>query len=218
MYGIRALGTLALLFQATGVTLAAEQVPLQQLGLGAASTRSLDGSILSPAFHAFVDELRKNASIPGISVGVVRLRKDYTKPQVELASWGRRTEDGDANDLTTDVSSIARRTSSPEIVQQLILWTPQTLFGIASCSKAFLATSVGLLIDDFAHGRNVTPLPAGTTRLDWDTKIAAILPDEWQLDDEWATRAANIRDVLGHVSGLPRYVCPPGQAHRATLS
>ncbi|OJT12302.1 hypothetical protein TRAPUB_11169 [Trametes pubescens] len=77
---------------------------------------------------------------------------------------------------------------------------------VASCSKAFLATAVGLLIDDFAHGRNVTPLPAGTTRLDWDTKIATILPDEWLLDDEWTTRAASIRDVLGHVSGLPRYV------------
>ncbi|EIW63119.1 beta-lactamase/transpeptidase-like protein [Trametes versicolor FP-101664 SS1] len=131
-----------------------------------------DGSILSPAFHAFVDEVRENASVPGISVGVVRLSGDNTKPQVELASWGRKTEDGDANDLTTD---------------------------------AFLATSVGLLIDDFAQGRNVTPLPAGTARLDWDTKIAAILPDEWLLDDEWTTRAASIRDVLGHVSGMPRH-------------
>lgn len=105
MFCLRALGTLALVFQATGAALAAEQVPLQQpIELGATSTRS-DGSILSPAFHAFVDELRKNASIPGISVGVVRLAGDNTKPQVELASWGRKTEGGDPNDLTTDVSS-----------------------------------------------------------------------------------------------------------------
>ncbi|KAI0351246.1 beta-lactamase/transpeptidase-like protein [Trametes cingulata] len=151
-----------------------------QVPLGVAPSLSED-PILSPAFHAFVDELRKNSSIPGISVGAVRLGKDK-KPEVYLASWGRKTEDGDGHDLT-----------------------PDTLFCLASCSKAFLASSVGILIDDFAHGRNVTPLPAGVTRFDWDTKVAALLPDEWQLDDPWATSFASLRDVLGHVSGLPRH-------------
>lgn len=60
-------------------------------------------------------------------------------------------------------------------------------------------------MDDITHGRNVTPLPAGVSHFDWDTKLAAILPDEWLLDDEWTTRAASIRDALGHVTGLSRY-------------
>ncbi|OJT11117.1 hypothetical protein TRAPUB_12401 [Trametes pubescens] len=155
-----------------------EQVPLQ---LNATSSSSKE-SIFSPDFRAFVEELRINASIPGISVGAVRFSGDGKTPQVELASWGRKTEEGDGHDLT-----------------------PDTLFGLASCSKAFLATSVGLLMDDFTHGRNVTPLPAGVSHFDWDTKLAAILPDEWLLDDEWTTRAASIRDALGHVTGLSRH-------------
>lgn len=35
----------------------------------------------------------------------------------------------------------------------------QTLFNIASCSKAFLSASMGILIDDYANGRNNSPLP-----------------------------------------------------------
>ena len=62
-------------------------------------------------------------------------------------------------------------------------------------------------MDDFANGRNVTRLPAsmdGKT-FDWHTKLQDILPDDWQLMDEWATKKATIRDALSHVSGLPRY-------------
>lgn len=61
-------------------------------------------------------------------------------------------------------------------------------------------------MDDFASGRNVTPLPLGVEQFDWHTKVKDILPDEWELMDEWASEKANIRDVLSHVSGLPRYV------------
>lgn len=78
-----------------------EQVPLQ---LNTASP-SPKGAILSSDFYAFVEELRINTSIPGISVGAVRLSGDGKPPQVELASWGRKTEEGDGHDLTPDVSS-----------------------------------------------------------------------------------------------------------------
>ena len=87
----------------------------------------------------------------------------------------------------------------------------KTLFCLASCSKAFLATSVGLLIDDYANGKNVTPLPSGLKHFDWDTKLIDILPKEleWSLQDlggdDWATREMTIADALGHVGGLPRH-------------
>lgn len=74
-------------------------MPLQ---LNATSSSSKE-SIFSPDFRAFVEELRINASIPGISVGAVRLSGDGKTPQVELASWGRKTEEGDGHDLTPDV-------------------------------------------------------------------------------------------------------------------
>ncbi|KAI0655708.1 beta-lactamase/transpeptidase-like protein [Cubamyces menziesii] len=145
---------------------------------------TVDGKvpILSTDFLTFVEELRQNTSIPGISLGVVRLAGESEEPITQFAAFGRKLEDGDGHDLTSD-----------------------TLFCLASCSKAFLSASLGLLIDDFAHGRNATPLPAGLSRFDWDTKIAALLPEEWQLDDRRSTLAANVRDVLGHVSGLPRH-------------
>ena len=88
----------------------------------------------------------------------------------------------------------------------LIICAFQTLFGIASCSKAFLASSVGILMDDFAHGRNVTPLPTGLNRFDWYTPVKDLLPGDWQLMDESASEHAQMRDILSHQSGVPRYV------------
>jgi hypothetical protein len=60
------------------------------------------------------------------------------------------------------------------------------------------------VIDDFAHGRNTTPLPAGLSGLSWTTKVAYILGADWQLMDPWASEKANLIDILSHVSGLSR--------------
>ncbi|KAM5537319.1 hypothetical protein V8D89_009049 [Ganoderma adspersum] len=144
-------------------------------------------SLLSAPFLSFVDEIRQNGSIPGISIGVVRLGEDK-EPFVQLAASGRKTEEGNGHDLTGD-----------------------TLFGLASCSQAFLATSIGLLMEDYAQGKNATPLAHGLQRFDWDTKIADIVPKKlgWALQDlngdDWAFRDASIADILGHASGLPRH-------------
>ncbi|KAI8992781.1 beta-lactamase/transpeptidase-like protein [Trametes punicea] len=172
----------------------ARQTPLQQSTVTTANSALVlpvaEEPLLSPEFQAFVEELRSNASIPGISLGVVRLDDDK-RPITQLASWGRKSEDGDGHDLTPDASAL------PSL--------PITLFCLASCSKAFLASSLGLLMDDFAHGRNATPLPHSVSQFDWDTKNAAVLPKEWLLDDQWSTRAASVRDILGHASGFPRH-------------
>ena len=80
----------------------------------------------------------------------------------------------------------------------------QTLFNLASCSKAFLSASLGIVIDDFAHGRNTTPLPGGLSSLTWKTKVADILPGDWRLMDPWASQKANLIDILSHVSGVAR--------------
>ena len=63
---------------------------------------------------------------------------------------------------------------------------------------------MGILIDDFAHGRNTTPLPTGLSTLTWKTKLADILPNDWDLMDPWASQKANLIDILSHVSGLSR--------------
>jgi hypothetical protein len=71
-------------------------------------------------------------------------------------------------------------------------------------SKAFTAAALGLLMDDFAQGRNVTPLPDHLSGFSWDTKLKDLLPNDWKLMDPWASEAVSIRDALSHVSGLPR--------------
>ena len=66
--------------------------------------------------------------------------------------------------------------------------TPQTLFGIASNSKAFTAAAVGLLVEE--------------GKLHWDDLVTNYLPD-FRLYDPLATRLLTIRDLLSHRSGLP---------------
>ena len=60
-------------------------------------------------------------------------------------------------------------------------------------------------MDDYAHGRNITPLPDGVGTFDWHTKVQDILPDDWKLMDDWASQKASFRDILSHQSGLPGY-------------
>lgn len=74
--------------------------------------------------------------------------------------------------------------------EQQLPVTPDTVFWIASCSKAFTAFALGLLIDD--------------GKLDWDTTVRSILPD-FAMQDPVATERLTIRDLLCHRSGLPRH-------------
>lgn len=80
--------------------------------------------------------------------------------------------------------------------------------GLGSCSKAFLTSAIGILIDDFANARNVTALPHGVDTLNWDTKVQALFPGDsvWKLEDQWATEKANIADILSMATGVTRYV------------
>jgi len=63
----------------------------------------------------------------------------------------------------------------------------KTLFGIASNTKAFTATALGLLVEE--------------GKLQWDARVIDYLP--WfQLSDPFVTREMTIRDLLVHRSGL----------------
>lgn len=63
----------------------------------------------------------------------------------------------------------------------------QTLFGIASNTKAFTATALGLLVEEGKIG--------------WDQKVITVLP--WfRLSDPYVTNELTIRDLLVHRSGL----------------
>src|SRR6266700_7533982 len=62
-----------------------------------------------------------------------------------------------------------------------------TLFGIASNTKAFTATAIGILVEE--------------GKLQWDAPVINYLP--WfQMYDPFVTRELTIRDLLVHRSGL----------------
>ncbi len=66
--------------------------------------------------------------------------------------------------------------------------TPETLYGVASNTKAMTVAALAMLVDK------------GT--LNWDDKVTKWIP-EFKLHDDWVTAEFTIRDMLSHRSGLP---------------
>ncbi len=63
-----------------------------------------------------------------------------------------------------------------------------TLFAVASCTKAFTAAALGILVSE--------------GKLRWDDPVSDFLPD-FELYDPWVTRQLTIRDLLSHRTGYP---------------
>jgi len=116
---------------------------------------------LSPDFAALVRRLMARDQIPGVAVGVVE--------------GGRLI--------------FARGFGYRDLDRRLPV-TPDTLFPLGSCSKAFTATAIALL--------------ANEGRLGLDTPVRAYLPD-FSLSDPVASKTVSVRDLLTHRSGLPRH-------------
>ena len=66
----------------------------------------------------------------------------------------------------------------------------QTLYQIGSCTKAFTAALVAILVDQ--------------GKLDWDTPIRSYVPDI-TLYDSFASDNCTLRDLMSHRTGLPRH-------------
>ena len=65
--------------------------------------------------------------------------------------------------------------------------TTQTVFPIMSCTKAFTAAAIGILVDQ--------------GKVHWNDKVIQYLPD-FKLSDAWITKHLTIADILSHRSGL----------------
>ncbi|KLO14681.1 beta-lactamase/transpeptidase-like protein [Schizopora paradoxa] len=131
-------------------------------------------ALFSEPFTEEIDVQRKQDNIKGLAVTVL-------KP------------DGSIEMLTRGISS---EEGAPV--------TYNTIFNLGSCSKAFLAASLAILMDDFSKKKNTIPLPRGLSELTWETKVKHLFPQDWKLKDEWATEKLNIKDLLSHTWGLPR--------------
>ncbi|QNK02716.1 serine hydrolase domain-containing protein [Dyella telluris] len=67
--------------------------------------------------------------------------------------------------------------------------TPETVFRLASLSKAFATALTGVLVND--------------GKLSWDTKLVSVLPF-FRLKSDSAAEHATVRDILGQRLGLPK--------------
>ena len=65
-----------------------------------------------------------------------------------------------------------------------------TVFPIMSCTKAFTAAALAILVDE--------------GRINWNDKVIKYLP-EFKLKDPWITKHLTISDILSHRSGLESF-------------
>ena len=75
-------------------------------------------------------------------------------------------------------------------VEKNLKVTPHTLFAIGSCSKAFTAAAMGMMVDE--------------GKVEWDKPVRTYLPT-FKLYDAVASERMTPRDLLTHRSGLPRH-------------
>lgn len=81
------------------------------------------------------------------------------------------------------------------VVDPPVPCTPDTLFDIASASKSMTAASVALLVEDEKY-----------PEVKYDGIMSEILPGDFVMATEEYTKNVTLDDVLGHRTGLPRYV------------
>jgi CubicO group peptidase (beta-lactamase class C family) len=113
-----------------------------------------------PGLDAYVESAMRDWEVPGLAIAVVR-----NDSVIFARGYGVREID------------------RPAPVDE------NTLFAIASTTKAFTAAGLGLLVDQ------------GT--LEWDDPVSKWLP-ELQLSDPFVTRELTIRDLLTHRIGIER--------------
>jgi CubicO group peptidase (beta-lactamase class C family) len=73
--------------------------------------------------------------------------------------------------------------------------TPSTLFYAGSTTKAFTAAVMSILVDDNEKYPQVQ----------WNTPIHQLIPNDFVLENLYATAYTTIEDALSHRSGLPRH-------------
>jgi len=121
----------------------------------------LTAETLTRRLGPFIRRAMRTWHVPGLAIGIVRRGRT-----ILAKGYGLRD------------------------VRRALPVTDRTLFAIASCTKAFTATSLGILADE--------------KKLQWDRPVREVLPG-FRLADPVATQHATIRDLLCHRTGLPRH-------------
>jgi CubicO group peptidase (beta-lactamase class C family) len=110
---------------------------------------------------AYAQKVQTDWNVPGLAVGIVKDDKIIFAKGYGVRALGK-----------------------PERVDE------NTLFAIASNSKAFTTASLAILVDE--------------GKLKWDDKVSQYLP-EFQMYDPYVTRELTVRDLVSHRSGLDTF-------------
>src|SRR6185436_12651487 len=133
--------------------------------------------LLSLPFQATAQSPAAPANFAGFDIFVEQAMKDWKVPGLALA-------------VVKDGQIVYAKGYGYRDVKNGLKVTPETLFAIGSCSKAFTAAAIGILVDE--------------GKLEWDKPVKTYLPD-FMLWDEYASAHLTVRDLLTHQSGLPRH-------------
>jgi CubicO group peptidase (beta-lactamase class C family) len=110
---------------------------------------------------AYAQKVQTDWNVPGLAVGIVKDDKVIFAKGYGVRALGK-----------------------PEKVDE------NTLFAIASNSKAFTTASLAILVDE--------------GKLKWDDRVSQYLP-EFQMYDPYVTRELTVRDLVSHRSGLDTF-------------
>jgi len=120
---------------------------------------SHDAAGIAREFDRWLDEVAGSSDVSGLAAAIVKDDKVILERGIGFADWNTR-----------------------EPV------TGQTVFRLASLSKAFATALTGVLVEDGL--------------MHWDTKVAGMLPT-FTLNDDASAQKLTVRDILSHRVGLP---------------
>jgi CubicO group peptidase (beta-lactamase class C family) len=130
--------------------------------------------LLAAPSGAAAQTAKKPAAPPGLDESVARVMKAFEVPGISLA-------------IVKDGQVVAAKGYGIRKLGETTPVDAQTLFGIASNTKVFTATALGLLVEEGKIG--------------WDEPVINYLP--WfAMYDPYVTRELTVRDLLVHRSGL----------------
>jgi CubicO group peptidase (beta-lactamase class C family) len=152
---------IALVFHPVFSSQAAQQTQKAQPAAKAEKAEKTEPKLDLKGFDEFAAKLLADWKVPGMAISVVKGGK-----VIYAQGFGMRD------------------------VKLGLKVTPHTLFAIGSCSKAFTAADMGILVDE--------------GKVAWDKPVRTYLP-AFKLYDEYAAEHMTLRDLLSHRSGLPRH-------------
>lgn len=135
------------------------------------------GLFLLAVFIFSAPKEAKKPNLKGFPEQVSRLQTDWKVPGLAVS-------------IVKDGKIIFAEGFGYRDVERNLKVTPHTVFAIGSCTKAFTATAMGMLVDEGKVG--------------WDKPVRDYLP-AFKLQDIVASERMTPRDLLCHRSGLPRH-------------